>query len=108
MKAFLTAYVGRANDTDLTILIDDETIQAGLITRAQLRLGAYCIDTDVLGDPIELKESATVVSVQLGLIPGLLPDEQHIAQLTVYTATHPQGVAVETGTIITRAWPVCD
>jgi hypothetical protein len=108
MRALLTAYVGRANVTDLTVQIDGETITAGVITRAQLRLGEHCIDTAEVGDPIELTQSATVVSVQLGLIAGLLPDERHIAQLTVYTATHTQGVAVETGTIITRAWPVCD
>jgi hypothetical protein len=108
MRISTVAYVGRDNETDWIVQIDGVTIGENILTRAQLTAGPHCIDTEEAGDPIELTASATTVSMRLGQIPDLSPGRVWTAILTVYTPAHPAGVAVEAGTITTRAWPVCD
>jgi hypothetical protein len=103
----LRAWVGRANRQRLQLLQDGVAVADGAVTRAVLKFGDYCLDTDEAGDPIELVDDATVVELQLGLVSGIAPMTA-TGRLTVYDNVHTQGIAWQEVLIDIGTWAVCE
>jgi hypothetical protein len=93
------AWIGRDNVERLELIQDGDPVTADAVTRAVLRFGGYCLDTDVVDDTISLADSATVVEVQIGQIAGLLPG-YYQGHLIVYDNPHPNGIMWEQVVII--------
>jgi hypothetical protein len=104
--ATLNAWIGRANRQRLELLQDGSTVSPGAVTRAQLKFGGHCLDTSG-SDPIELVDSATVVEMQLGLTPNLSRGS-YDGRLTIYDASHPEGIAWQKVLIVIGTWAVCE
>lgn len=101
----VAAHIGRANRTRLQLLRDGEVVTANTITRAQFRFGTWCLDTNT-DSIISLIDNNTVVEIQLGRVTGITPGTYR-GLLTVYDASHPQGIAWATVTVTAANWPVC-
>jgi hypothetical protein len=114
MADTLMAYIGRSNVETLTLEYrpegEDEftTVPVTTVLRAVFKFGVYCIDTDEVGDPIELSADATKVHLQLGLIPLLAPGRHRDGKLTIYDAEHPEGLAWADYRVRVESWPVCE
>ena len=102
----LSVWIGRDNRQRLRLLQDGEVVTEDAVARAQLRFGNYCIDTDATDDPIQLVDSATVVEMQLGLVPGLRAG-LYRGQLTVFDNEAINGIAWQAVEISVNTWPVC-
>lgn len=108
----LKAFVGRGNLDVLSLeyVPVGETsyrrVAEGAVTRAILRFGAYCLDSDDSEHEIELAQGATAVNVRIGLVPDIEPGTYH-GHLTVYDSEHPNGIAWEYVRVKVEPWGVC-
>ena len=124
----LTAYIGRANVTRLSLQELQPTavpIAPGAITRVIVTLvpkqakTKFCLDTDTTPSTIELVDANTSVDVQFGLIEDLLPGDYGV-YFTVFDGSTPNGLAWgptkdRSGQFMTEAafilrvirWPSC-
>lgn len=109
MAIEIDAYIGRANARTIELTQGGATVPESTITRAVLRLGANCLDTDSPTDPFELQSNATELYLQLGLW-------EHAAEgtvtghLTIYDALATEGLAWPEGETISvtfHAWEAC-
>lgn len=91
MREELRAYLTRDNVIRRQLLVDGSVVTEGAVTRAVLKVGDICIDTDVAADPIELVNTGTVVEFQLGQVLGLTKGVRS-AVLYIYDAEHPEGL----------------
>jgi hypothetical protein len=104
----INAYIGRNNYAELELMQDGVTVEEGAVTRAVLRFGSFCLDTEEVehADWIELNEDATKITLHLGLVTDLKPGRYN-ASLTLYDAASTKGIAWTTFVIRARSWPVC-
>lgn len=103
----LYAHIGRANRQRLALLQDGQAVAGGAVTRAVLRFGPYCLDTDEAGDPVALVDGATVVEAQLGLTPGITQGA-HRGKLTIYDNLNTEGIAWQDVIVVVDRWNVCE
>ena len=109
MAISFNAFIGRANARTIEILQGGAAVTENAITRVVLRLGAQCLDTDSLTDPIELRNNATELYLQLGLWEHATAGTV-TGHLVVYDATATEGLAWpedETITVTFVDWPAC-
>lgn len=104
----LTAYIGRGNEEKLDLLEDGAVVDAYAVTRAVLRFGDYCLDTDDVGDEdlIALNANGQELSLHLGLIPGLEAG-RYSGFLTLYDHVATDGIAWAQIDIVVDEWTAC-
>lgn len=108
MNDRLKVYKGRDNVAHLVLKLNDEVIDPDVATRAVLRFGPYCVDTDVDTDLITLVDQATRLEMRLGMIPDLQTrDCPYRAYLTVYDAASANGLAWDDFRILVEQWAIC-
>lgn len=108
----IIAYIGR--DNTQTVLLEYkpkgsiayETVPINTVTRAILRFGDYCLDTDDADPKFELTENETELAMQLGMVPNLVAGN-YIGKLTIYDGTHPEGIPWQAYEIWVENWDVC-
>lgn len=108
----ITAYIGRDNVE--TVLLEYkpknstayETVPVNTVTRAILRFGDYCLDTNDADPIFELTENETELAMQLGMVIDLA-EGSHVGRLTVYDGDHPNGIPWQDYRIRIRQWNVC-
>ena len=108
----ITAYIGR--DNIQTVLLEYkpksgtayETVAINTVTRAILRFGDFCLDTDDADPIFELTEDETELAMKLGMVTDIVAGD-YIGQLTIYDGTHPNGIPWEDYRIRIEAWQVC-
>jgi len=110
----IVVHIGRDNITayDLEYMPKGETsfvpVPDDTITRAVLRFGPFCLDTNVTGhaDIFYLSNSNTTVEMKLGKVANLTTGAYY-AYLTIYDANHPNGIPWANFNISVQSWPVC-
>ena len=108
----ITAYIGR--DNIQTVLLElkpksgtaYETVAINTVTRAILRFGDFCLDTDDADPIFELTEDETELAMKLGKVTNLTTGAYY-AYLTIYDANHPNGIPWANFNISVQNWPVC-
>ena len=112
MTINIDAFIGRANSREITFLEDRDTNTAvpdSTITRVVIKLGANCLDTDSVTDPIALTNNNTKLYMQLGLWEHATESAMQ-GHIVVYTAEHPEGLAwpEDEDLLVTfYGWEVC-
>ena len=101
----LWAYIGRENVEKLELLHNGERVPKNSITRAIIRFGTYCLDTE-LHNEIELTEDAQVLEIKLGLIPDLVSGK-YKSYITIYPNLAEDGIAWASANVRVAEWPVC-
>jgi len=108
----LTFYIGRANTANIALMrqgVDDAApvpVEDNVVTRAVLKFGPHCLDTDDAEDFFQLTEEETVLAVQGGLIPDLVRND-YSGYLTVFDALSLVGISWEKFKIRALDWPIC-
>ena len=103
----VTAYMGRVNEDQFELVQDGKIVDPGVVTRAVLKFGEHCIDTDVDTTIISLDDDAQVVKMTLGLIEDL-SEGSYVGKLTIYDAVAVKGFAWYTFNITVKSWEVCE
>ena len=109
MAISFDAYIGRANARTIELTQGGATVTENAVTRAVLRLGDNCLDTDVSADPFELRNNATELYMQLGLWEHAV-EGTVTGHLTIYDALATEGLAWPEGETITvtfHSWEAC-
>jgi len=110
----LRFFIGRDNITNVKLqlkTVDDTDfvdVDDGVVLRAVLKFGSYCLDTDEEehADFFSLADDETVVSIKGGLIPNLVKGD-YTAYLTIYDAVAEDGISWQSFRIQARDWPIC-
>jgi hypothetical protein len=105
-----TVYIGRANVIQRVLqaaAVDLAAPERTAITRVQARFGDYCLDTDEATDPIAYDSTTGGVSMQIGLVTGIVVGKYDLI-LTCFDAATPEGFAWGNFRIDVKAWPICD
>jgi len=105
-----TAYIGRANTIKRVLRrqgVDLSEDDRAAVTRVTANFGAFCLDTDVVADPIEYDSEAGTVAMQIGLVEGIAVGRYDLI-LTVFDAATPEGFAWGGFRVTVREWAVCD
>jgi len=104
-----TAYIGRANSIKRVLQRAGEALDESsrlAITRVTAKFGTYCIDTDVGADPIEYDSATGTVSMQIGLVTGIV-EGQYNLKLTAFDAATPEGFAWGNVHVLVKSWEAC-
>lgn len=105
----LSAYIGRDNEERINLLEDGSIVSAGVVTRAVLKFGNYCVDTDKDPTIAYFSDSDNqTLCLKLGLVSGLSPGVHPNSRLTLYDATNINGIAWATFTVNVYSWTVCN
>jgi hypothetical protein len=107
--ASVTAYIGRDNIERLELLQDGVAVVAGAVTRAVLKFGSFCLDTDEITHA-SIIYFETADNLVLCLCLGLVTDIRarvYEGKLTLWDATTTEGYAWDDVTITGIKWPVC-
>ena len=110
----IEVYIGRDNITahDLKYMPKGETsfvpVPDNTITRAVLRFGPFCLDTNVAehADIFYLSNNNTTIEMKLGRVTDLTTGTYY-AYLTIYDANHPEGISWANFRIRVQSWLVC-
>ena len=110
----IEVHIGRDNITayDLEYMPKGETsfvpVPDNTITRAVIRFGPFCLDTNVAGhaDIFYLSNNNKTIEMRLGRVTDLRIGTYY-AYLTIYDANHPNGIPWANFRIRVRLWPVC-
>ena len=101
----ITVEIGRDRVHRIAFTVDGEPVNDDALTKAVLRFGEYCLDTEE-GGGLTFVESKTAVDVELGLVEGLTKGA-YVGHLTAMDGLHENGLPF--GQVIINAinWPVC-
>jgi hypothetical protein len=110
----LTFYMGRASSLSIDLYRQGDEdpapvlVEEGVVTRAMLRFGDYCLDTEVVehADIFALNDDKTTVIVKGGLMDNLRAGGYR-GHLTVFDALNPEGFPWEEFQIVVKKWPTC-
>lgn len=106
MAETLTIYMGRDNKEIFELQQDGVVVTADAVTRAILRFGDYCLDTES-DEEIELTTNAQRVEIAAGTIEGL-SEGVYYGVLTVFDLMSAEnGFAWESFNVHVRYWPIC-
>jgi len=100
-------YIGRGNTIRRKLQQDGVDLtedQQAAVTRVQVLFGDYCIDTDVVADPISYADG--VVEFQPGLVTDVAVGDYE-ARILAFDAVTPQGYAWGQFALEMRAWDAC-
>jgi len=111
----ITFFVGMANPVTLTLMhqgVDDPEliiVPENTITRAMLRFGSYCLDTDVIGDAdmIYFTDNETRLVIKAGLIADIVAGS-YLGYLTLYDAVSLDGIAWQDFKVEVKEWLKCE
>jgi len=108
MTTILTAYIGRDNEERLELLQDGVLVTASAVTRAVLKFGSFCLDTDVDTDEFYFLDSNNqVLCLKIGLLTGLAAKNYFDGKLTLFDNSNPEGLAWTNIHITVFNWNIC-
>lgn len=108
MVPTLTAYIGRDNEARLELLQDGVLVVASAVTKAVLKFGTFCLDTEVDTDEIYfLTSNNQTLCLKIGLLTGLVAGNYSDGKLTLFDAVNTNGLAWVDLTISVKDWSVC-
>ena len=106
MPEIMNIYIGRDNVEVFELQQDALVVAEDAVTRAVLRFGGYCLDSDS-DEEIELTTSAQRVEIQAGLMTGLVAGV-YPGMLTIFdAASETNGLAWQAFNVRVREWDVC-
>jgi len=107
--ATITFYAGTANKVKLTIKVNGSVVAGDLLTRAMLRFGPYCLDTDNVEheDIFTFTDDATKLEVKAGLLDGIQAGF-YDGMLSIFdAASGTDGLACERFIVVIESWSKC-
>jgi hypothetical protein len=107
MSTLLYGYIDRDNIEKLALLQDGVAVTAGAVTKAVLKFGDYCINTDDDSDQIYFLDSDNqTVCIKIGQIDSISVG-RYKGTLTIYDSTAVNGLAWVEVEANVYAWDVC-
>ena len=107
MTTILYGYINRDNIEKLALLQDGVAVTAGAVTKAVLKFGDYCINTDDDSDQIYFLDSDNqTVCVKIGQISSIAVG-RYEGILTIYDSTAVNGLAWVEVEVNVYEWAVC-
>jgi hypothetical protein len=107
MSTMLYGYIGRDNVERLALLQDGVAVTAGAVTKAMLKFGGLCIDTENNSDQIYFADSDNqTVCMKLGQVDDIVEGDWEGA-LTIFDAEADDGLAWAKPIVSIQSWDVC-
>ena len=107
MSTLLYGYIDRDNIEKLALLQDGVAVTAGAVTKAVLKFGDYCINTDDDSDQIYFLDSDNqTVCIKLGQIDSITVG-RYEGTMTIYDSEAVNGLAWVEVEINVYEWDVC-
>jgi len=108
MITTLTAYIGRDNEDRLELLQDGVLVAASAVTKAVLKFGTFCLDTEVDTDEIYfLTSDNQTLCLKIGIVTNLVAGAYSDGKITLFDAVNTNGLAWADLRISVKDWAVC-
>ena len=92
MDLVFDAFIGTENERIIDLIQGGALVTENTVTKAVIKLGINCLDTDSSTDPIELGDNNTKLYLKLGLWEHATVGTVE-GFLVLYDAAAPQGIA---------------